>query len=321
MSDHDWPVTVILPSYNRADLLPATLATILGQTHRPAAVIVVDDGSTDATPALLAGYAPAVQTIRVANGGDLVARNVGLRATRTPFAAFCDSDDLWTPDHLAGMAALWRAAPALVAAYADFRVVRDGGWQERSKFDDAPPGFWDGLRAVGPELGVFELPVVDRLLAFQPFFPSAMAVRLDRFAALGGWDDVARPGCDFATALRVAEHPPLGVVRRATVGIRKHDGNFSRDVQAMHLRDSQGLEHVLATRPGLAPHAAAIRASIERRRREAFDTAFARRDFAGARAIYALLPPRARPAKLRLKRALATLPAGFVAPVVSLRSR
>jgi hypothetical protein len=148
------------------------------------------------------------------------------------------------------------------------------------------------------------------LLRFQPFFPSALVADRAFMIGTGGWDEgVSRIlGCDFATALRLVEHAPWGVVRRATVGIRKHAGNISADVQKMNLGDSLVLEHVLATRPSMAPYVRAIRDSIVARRRSAFESAFARGDLADARQIDRLLPLRVG-GRLAVKRAVTRLPA------------
>jgi glycosyltransferase involved in cell wall biosynthesis len=303
--------SVIIPAYNRATLLPFTLEAVLAQVPAPAEVIVVDDGSTDGTAAVAAGYAsrPAssVRVVTIKNSGDLAARNAGLRTAGADRVAFCDSDDLWRPGFLAAMAALWQAEPGLGAAWSDFFTVRDDVWSVRSKFEDAPPGFWDGLRAVGPEAGVFDAPVVERLLAFQPLFPSCMVADRAFLLRLGGWDEgVGRTlGSDFATALLLAEHP-VGIVRTPLVGIRKHAGNFSADVQAMNLGDAFILENVLSRRPSLAPLAATIRASIALRRTQALDTAFARRDFAAVRRIAGMLGKLS--GKTRIKRMVAGLP-------------
>ena len=301
-------VSVIIPAYNRATLLPFTLAAVLAQMPPPDEVIVVDDGSTDDTAAVAAAHAGPVRCIGIKNSGDLAARNVGLRAARGERVAFCDSDDVWRPGFLASMDALWQAEPGLHAAYCDFLFLRDDVWSTDSKFAAAPPGFWDGLRMVSPEAGVFDVPVVERLIEFQPLFPSCMVAERKFLLALGGWDEgVGRTlGSDFATALLVAEHPPLGIVRPPLVGIRKHAGNFSGDGQAMNLGDAFVLEHVLATRPGLSPQAPAIRASIARRRGEALDTAFARGDFAAVRRIAGQLG--AVSGRTRIKRLVAGLP-------------
>jgi hypothetical protein len=300
--------SVIIPAYNRATLLPFTLDAVLAQTLPPAEVIVVDDGSTDATAEIAARYPSPVRCMRIKNSGDLVARNVGLRAATAGRVAFCDSDDLWRPGFLAAMDALWRAAPSLHAAYCDFFTVRGDVWSATGKFSDAPPGFWNGFSPTGPDAGVFAAPIVERLLAFQPLFPSCMVADRQFLLGVGGWDEgVGRTlGSDFATALLVAEHPPLGIVRQPLVGIRKHDGNFSHDVQAMNLGDAFVLESVLARRPSLAPIAPAIRASIRRRRLDAFDTAFARGDFSAVRQIAQKLGK--LPGKARVKRLIAGLP-------------
>jgi hypothetical protein len=304
-------ISAVIPTYNRADLLPATLEAVLGQTLPADEILVVDDGSQDDTQAVLQRYAPRVQGLRIANAGDLAARNVGLAAARGELVAFCDSDDLWRPDYLASMAALWAAEPATRCAYADFATIMDGVWTPTSKFAAAPPDFWRGLRASGPRLGWFDAPIVDRLIGYQPFFPSCMVVDRAFFLEIGGWDEgVSRiVGTDFATALRVAEHPPIGVLRGPPlVGIRKHRGGFSADVQAMNLGDSRILEHVLATRPSMAAHAVAIRRSITTRRLGALSTAFARRDFGAVQEIQTLLPPGPRPASARVKCWVASLP-------------
>ncbi len=299
-------VSVVIPAYNRADLLPATLAAVAAQTRPADEVIVVDDGSLDATAAVARSASVCCMTI--ANSGDLAARNVGLRAARGDLVAFCDSDDLWRPEFLAAMLAFWRAEPGLRCAYSDFVLVRDNGWGSEQKFSGAPARYWDGLRMVGPDMGVFDRPVVDRLIAFQPLFPSCLVAERRWFLAAGGWDEsIGRTaGSDFATALRLAGQPPLGILCRPLVGIRKHAGNFSADVQAVNLGDARILEQLLACRPGLQAFAPAIRASIARRRHAALDTAFARRDFAGVRDIAALL---GRPTPLAaLKARVAALP-------------
>lgn len=290
-------VTVVVPVFNRGTLLGETLDRIEAQTSPAAEIIVVDDGSTDDTPATIEGYSRRwpgrLRVIRIENSGDLAARNVGLRAARTALVAFCDSDDLWEPEFIASMAALWAIKPDLLAAYADFIEVGPHAGSAPGKFAQSPAAFWDDLRTLSgtPALGWLDRPFVARLLAYQPFFPSALVVARDRFLALGGWDEsVSRiVGGDFATALRIAEHPPVGVCRRPLVGIRKHGGNFSADVLRMNLGDARVLETVLAARPSLAEHEPAMRASVAARRRQAFDAAFAQGDFTLAAEISGLL--------------------------------
>lgn len=303
-------VSVVIPTYNRANLLPATLDAILAQTSPPMEIIVVDDGSTDNTASMLDAYAPRVKYRRILNGGDLVARNAGLALAQGELVAFCDSDDLWRPVMLEQTLALWQAEPQLRASFTNFQILRDSTWQSSDKFADAPEGFWVGLRSVGEGLAVFDAPIVERLVQFQPCFPSCLVVETAFLRGIGGWDEsVGRiVGSDFATMLRLAEYAPIGVVQKPMVGIRKHRDNHSGDVQAMNLGDAAILEHVLARRPSLQPLSVPITKSIAARRAQALDTAFARQDFEAVRRIYALLPPQGRGGLRLIKHAAAALP-------------
>ena len=93
-------VSVVIPSYNRAELLKLTVQSVLAQSVRPIEVIVVDDGSTDHTSAICETFAPPVRYIRQKNSGVAAARNTGIRAAQGELIAFCDSDDLWMPNKL-----------------------------------------------------------------------------------------------------------------------------------------------------------------------------------------------------------------------------
>jgi glycosyltransferase involved in cell wall biosynthesis len=303
-------ISVVIPTYNRADLISFTLDSILGQTMPPREVIVIDDGSRDDTPAVLARYGDHIRSIVIPNSGSIVARNTGLRAAIHPLVAFCDSDDLWLPNFLERMATLWRAEPATKVAYANFRIVRDDVWLDETKFDAAVGSYWDGLRRVDEGLGVFDFPIVDRIVRFQPFFQSAIVADRLAILAAGGWDEgVGRTvGDDFGTVLRFGELHPFGIVFDPLVGIRKHGGNFSADTRKMNLGDANILEYALRTRPSLQAHAALIQDSIAARRRDAMDGAFADRDFAAVREIYRLLPGSVRSNKLQTKWLIAMLP-------------
>ena len=304
-------ISVVIPTYNRASLIPATIASVLAQTRPADEIIVVDDGSKDATLAVLASYGGRLTVKTIPNSGDIVARNIGLRMARNELVAFCDSDDLWHEDFLESMAAAWLAEPALVTCYANFRILRDGHLSSDTKFDAGPAGFWDGLSGDVRTRGVFYFPLTDRLLKFQPLFTSCMMVSRDRFLALGGWDEGASRmiGCDFATALRSAASPPLGIVGAPLVSIRKHSANISGDTEKMNLGDAQVLDYVRRTRPELAPLEKQILRSIAERRAAGLDSAFSRRDFKAVREIYSMLPRDFPNLRLRAKRAIAALPA------------
>jgi GT2 family glycosyltransferase len=106
-------VSVIIPTYNHAESLPQTVASILQQTHPPLEVIIVDDGSVDDTEGVCAGMPDPVRYIRQENAGVSAARNRGIAEARGEWVALADSDDLWDPGKLeVQLAALARAPDA-----------------------------------------------------------------------------------------------------------------------------------------------------------------------------------------------------------------
>ena len=93
-------ISGIVPVYNGERYLRETLDSMLAQTYQPLEVIVVDDGSTDGTPKVVAGYGDRVRYIYQENSGPAIARNRGIDAARGEFIAFLDADDLWHPEKL-----------------------------------------------------------------------------------------------------------------------------------------------------------------------------------------------------------------------------
>src|SRR5689334_6850738 len=96
-------VSVVIPAFNRAFILPEALDSVLAQTWKDFEVLVVDDGSTDNTEEVLEPYVArhGVRFLRQANQGPAAARNRGIEAARGKYVAFLDSDDLWLPIKLA----------------------------------------------------------------------------------------------------------------------------------------------------------------------------------------------------------------------------
>ncbi|MCZ6746659.1 MAG: glycosyltransferase family A protein, partial [Acidobacteria bacterium] len=90
-------VSVIIPTYNRADYLEQALSSVFRQTFTDYEVIVVDDGSTDHTPDVLKSYQERITSLRQENSGAARARNRGIRLARGNWVAFLDSDDMWQP--------------------------------------------------------------------------------------------------------------------------------------------------------------------------------------------------------------------------------
>src|SRR2546430_16821957 len=94
-------VSFVIPTYNCAPYLTESLESILAQTFRDFEVVVVDDGSTDHTWAVLARYSDDATIVRAPHGGLSAARNAGLSASRGEWIAFHDADDVALSDRLA----------------------------------------------------------------------------------------------------------------------------------------------------------------------------------------------------------------------------
>ncbi len=112
MSDARIQISVVIPTYNRADLLPKAIQSALDQTFRDLELIIVDDGSTDRTEDVVRGYRdPRIRYVKhEQNRGLNPARNTGVRNARGEFVAFLDSDDEWMPDKLAAQLEVFRSA-------------------------------------------------------------------------------------------------------------------------------------------------------------------------------------------------------------------
>ena len=130
---HD-PVTVVIPTYNRSRLVERAVTSVLRAVSPGDEIIVVDDGSTDDTEAVLARFSDRIRYLRVPNGGPGKARNHGIRAARNPLVAFLDSDDEWLPDKLALQRTLMSLRPELVLTFSTFRVRDEAG--------EIPDGLW-----------------------------------------------------------------------------------------------------------------------------------------------------------------------------------
>lgn len=113
-------VSVIIPTYNRADLLLTSLDSVAAQTFTDYEIIIVDDGSSDDTKACVAARNQPIRYLWQSNQGVSEARNHALRVTRSEFVAFLDSDDLWAPTFLEAGVSRLRQHPEEALVYSDF---------------------------------------------------------------------------------------------------------------------------------------------------------------------------------------------------------
>lgn len=106
-------VSVIVPVYNGERYITEALDSISSQTHQPAEVIVVDDGSTDKTADLVESYGSNIICLQQANSGAATARNTGIQASHSDYLAFLDHDDLWVANKLEMQLAAFTRNPEL----------------------------------------------------------------------------------------------------------------------------------------------------------------------------------------------------------------
>jgi glycosyltransferase involved in cell wall biosynthesis len=114
-------ISCIVPVFNGERYLGEALDSILAQTYRPIEVIIVDDGSTDGTAAVAAGYGDKVRYFWQKNAGEAAARNRGLIAAQGDFFAFLDADDLWHPEKLTRQIARFRQRSEIDLCFTYFR--------------------------------------------------------------------------------------------------------------------------------------------------------------------------------------------------------
>jgi glycosyltransferase involved in cell wall biosynthesis len=148
-------VSIVLPTYNRAPLLGRSLRSVLAQSFEEFEVIVVDDGSTDGTAEVVAGFVdPRVRYFKLArNAGAAAARNAGIGLARGKFLAFQDSDDEWVPSKLAKqMAAFARGPESLGMVYSDMQSIRADGSEKYFAAPDVQRG-----RLIDPETWFYQV--------------------------------------------------------------------------------------------------------------------------------------------------------------------
>lgn len=136
----DYLVSVILPTRNRAHLIPRAIDSVLGQTVDDFELIVIDNGSADSTPAVLANYAKSDPRVFVARSdsarGAAAARNVGIQHASGAYVAFIDDDDAWLPTKLDRQLSAITEAPNVGVVFCPYEYVSGNG---RKRVVGMPP--------------------------------------------------------------------------------------------------------------------------------------------------------------------------------------
>jgi hypothetical protein len=208
------PVSVVMPAYNRQDLMPEAIESILGQTFREFELIIVDDCSTDNTLQVAIGYQKRDTRIRIhhhkKNMGIAGARNTGLRLAQGKYIAWMDSDDISMPERIEKQFLFMESHPE-IGVLGTAAIVIDTS---------------------GKYLGVMDYPLSHPLLLWALCFydpiinPSAM-VRSNLLLASGGYSTAFSQAEDYEMYARLSRSTQLANLPERLLRLRMHATNTS----------------------------------------------------------------------------------------------
>jgi len=224
-------VAAIIPAFDAEAFVAEAIESVLGQTHAVRECIVVDDGSTDGTAAVVARFGDVAKIVRQPRSGVAAARNRGAAEAGSDLLAFLDADDVWHPKRVArGLRVLQqrRAQAALCAS----RVIGD---------DRAPMGRRIAMRPMEPS--------VESLLRWRGTVvsPSSnLLIERSMFEELGGFSPGLSTAADWELLVRIVARGGLAYVDEALVDYRWHGQNLTRDVAATERDLRRAYDMVLA---------------------------------------------------------------------------
>lgn len=234
-------ISVVIATYNRANYLPATIDSILAQSFQHFELIVVDDGSTDNTAAVVAPYGDKLKYIQQENRGPSAARNHGVRLARAPWIAIQDSDDLSLPNHLELLYRYAAAHPQCAMVFGNGAYL---GGPEHRRETIIPAEKSRRLAARGITLeDVFEKSIV-RL--------QAALMSKASYDAIGGHDDSLRICMDLDLAFRLFVNYPVHYLDEVLFQYRKHEGNIGRNEELRLNENIRVIEKLMRDYPKAA---------------------------------------------------------------------
>ncbi len=214
----DTTVTVVIPCYNGMPYLPQALDSAVAQTHRPEAIIVVDDGSTDESPSVVRDFSKKypdhrIELIQQANAGEPAARNTGIRAATSAWVAMLDTDDWWEPDKLQlQVAAAQEAGPDCVLVHTGGKVhLPDGSVVEGDLEKPARRTGW----------------CTEALLEPTSIGHPSIMIRRDALEKIDGYDESFRQSCDIDLYFRLSVVGTFAFVPKRLLHYRKHEKQMS----------------------------------------------------------------------------------------------
>lgn len=205
-------VSVVMATFNMGQFVGSAIESVLAQDYRPLELIVVDDGSEDNTPEILAPYQqnPLVTVIRQDNAGQTVAKNKGLAAARGDLIGFCDADNRWRPGKLSRQVPLLLDHPEAGVVYGDI-VLMDG--EDRP----LPP----------PRTRRHSGKITGKLLRENFVTFNTTLVRADIVRRLGGFDEELRMAIDYDLWLRISLQHEFLYIPEPLVDYRIWGGQMS----------------------------------------------------------------------------------------------
>lgn len=235
-------VSVVIPAYNHARFLPRAIESVLAQDYPDVELIVIDDGSTDDTPEVLARYADRCRVLRQSNRGQSATLNRGWElATGTLFSYLGADDLLRPPEALSRAVAALQARPDAVMAYGDFELI---------DIHDRP------LRRVrnGSES------YLRMLLDMNPVAGAGILLRRDAFERAGGWDPRLKLNPDLDYWLRLGLLGTFAHVPHVLAAWRIHpESQTAVRPSAEGAAEPLRIVRNLYEREGLPPEVAAVR--------------------------------------------------------------
>lgn len=224
-------ISVIIPSYNRAHTLPRALDSVLAQTRPADEIIVIDDGSTDNTRALVQQDYPQVTYLYQDNAGVSAARNHGIEIATGDWIALLDSDDEWLPEKLARQATAIAENPDYALCHSDEIWIRNGKRVNPMK-KHSKSGGW----------------IFDKCLPLCAISPSASIIKKTLLEELGLFDE-SLPACeDYDLWLKICSQQPVLYIDEALLNkYGGHDDQLSQQHWGMDRFRITALDNAIQT--------------------------------------------------------------------------
>jgi glycosyltransferase involved in cell wall biosynthesis len=196
-------ISVVIPTYNRKNIVIEAINSVLRQEPKNFEVIVVDDGSTDGTKEFLESIKLPIRVVQKVNGGVSSARNVGIKNAGGDYIAFFDSDDIWLPGILKAQIGYLKLHPNIPLVYVDEQIEIGGKIIEVTRFTMK--------RWTQEELSSFDLPALGQSPAIQT---SAIMVRKSIFDEVGYFNEELRVHEDIDMWNRISERYEFGYIEK-----------------------------------------------------------------------------------------------------------